>query len=151
MNTGGTTIFSIGSAITWEIFDGGYEVDQQKASTKAALANYRQTVLNALEEVEASLIRYGSEWQTLKALRAVEKTRKEGFKVAKLRYREGEEDFLSILDAERSLVTAEDEVIQSEIDMLTRLTTLYKALGGGWQIGADETKTENEQPKLEKE
>lgn len=127
-------IFSLGANIAGELFDGGYEVDEAEAVTRAALANYRQTVLVALEEVESALIRYGSEWQTLKALKDAEKTRQEGFRIAKLRYREGEEEFLTILDAERSLVSAEDAVIQSEIDLLTKLITLYKALGGGWKV-----------------
>ncbi len=146
--TSGAGTFSLGSSLSWRLFDGGHIVEARKASQRAAIATYEKTILNALEEVEASLIRYGSEWQTLKALEAAKKTRQEGFRIAKLRYKEGEEDFLSILDSERSLVLAEDAVIQSEIALLTHLTTLYKALGGGWQMSGDESVNTNE--KLEK-
>jgi outer membrane protein, multidrug efflux system len=48
-------------------------------------------------------------------------------------YRQGIEDFLSVLDAERSLYTADDKLAQSDRDTALALVALYKALGGGWQ------------------
>ncbi|MCE3233149.1 MAG: outer membrane protein multidrug efflux system [Rickettsiaceae bacterium] len=134
--TGGSGAYSLAGALQWSVFNSGANnarIDVARASSKSALAEYEKVVLSALSEVETSLARYGSEWQTLKQLNAAVKTRKEGYRIAKLRYEAGQENFLVILDAERSLITAQDKVIQSETSILTDLTQLYKALGGGWQ------------------
>jgi multidrug efflux system outer membrane protein len=133
---GGAGAYSLGSALNWSVFNGGAvraNIDNAKASSKASLAQYEKTVLSALSEVETSLARYGGEWQTLKQLKSAEATRQDGFRIAKLRYESGQEEFLVIVDAERSLITAQDDVIQSESRILVNLTQLYKTLGGGWQ------------------
>jgi multidrug efflux system outer membrane protein len=134
--TPATQTSSIGAALGWPIFAGGSltaRVDVARATQKAALANYEQSVLLALEDAEGSLLRYGKEWQTLKRLRATEATRKEAFAIAKLRYEAGEENFLVILDAERTLIATRNDIVSSETRVLTNLASLYKALGGGWQ------------------
>jgi multidrug efflux system outer membrane protein len=134
--TGSAGAYSLGSALSWSVFNGGAthaRIDAAKATSKASLAAYEKAVLAALSEVETSLSNYGGEWNTLKKLKAAEGTRQDGFKVAKLRYESGQENFLTIIDAERSLITAQDDVIQSESRILVDLTQLYKTLGGGWQ------------------
>ncbi|MCF7821288.1 MAG: TolC family protein [Mariprofundaceae bacterium] len=139
--TPGTLTSSIGGALGWPVFAGGSlsaRVDAAEAEARAALASYEQTVLLALEDAEGSLMRYGKEWQTLKRLRAAEATRKEGFEIAKLRYEAGEDDFLVMLDAERALIATRNDLISSETKILTNLTQLYKALGGGWESGTGE-------------
>jgi len=136
MFTPGTITNSVGGALGWPVFAGGSlsaRVDVAEAGAKAALAAYEQTVLLALEDAEGSLMRYGKEWQTLKGLRAAEVSRQEGFEIARLRYEAGEDDFLVMLDAERALIGTRNDLISSETRMLTNLTQLYKALGGGWQ------------------
>jgi outer membrane protein, multidrug efflux system len=54
--------------------------------------------------------------------------------VATRLYRQGVEDFLSVLDTERSLYAAEDKLAQCDRDTDLALVALYKALGGGWQV-----------------
>lgn len=138
--TPNTITHSLGGALGWPVFAGGSltaQVDVAKAEAKAAFASYEQAVLLALEDVEGALVRYGREWQTLTRLRAAEASRKESFEIARLRYEAGEEGFLSILDAERALVATRNDVIASETRVLTNLTQLYKALGGGWHRGID--------------
>jgi multidrug efflux system outer membrane protein len=133
----GSTIYNLSSAINWSLFQGGAlraTIDSANAKEKAALASYEKTVLVALEEVEASLSRYGKEWQTFKKLEAEMHTREKAFNVSRLRYETGEENFLVVLDAERSLVTVRDNIVNSETRILVYLTQLYKALGGGWQV-----------------
>jgi multidrug efflux system outer membrane protein len=133
--TGGSGAYSLAGAVNWSVFNNGAvraNIDAAKATSKASLADYEKTVLSALSEVETSLLRYGSEWQTFKQLNLAEKTRRDGFKIAKLRYESGQENFLVMLDAERSLITTQDEETQSETRILVNLTQLYKALGGGW-------------------
>ncbi|MCD6035453.1 MAG: outer membrane protein multidrug efflux system [Rickettsiales bacterium] len=142
--TGNTVSYAVGQALKWPVFAGGSlkaQVNATNARQKIALAGYEQTVLKALEDAENALIRYGKEWETLKRLKAVEASRKEAFDIAKIRYEAGEENFLVILDAERSLISAQDEVITSETRILTRLTQLYKSLGGGWKNFEEEKDT----------
>jgi len=133
--TPATMTSSAGALLGWPLFAGGTlftRVDVAEAEEKAALARYEQSVLLALEDAEGSLLRYGKQWQTLKRLRAAEASRTEAFEIARLRYESGEEGFLSMLDAERALIATHNDIISSETQILTSLTQLYKALGGGW-------------------
>jgi len=146
--TPATVTRSVGSALAWPIFAGGSitaAVDVAEADAKAALASYEQSVLLALEDGEASLMRYGKEWQTLKRLQSAEATRQQAFEIARLRYEAGEENFLVILDAERALITTRNDIISSETRILTGLAQLYKALGGGWRSLAEQGGTVNSQ------
>ncbi|HKI60410.1 MAG TPA: efflux transporter outer membrane subunit [Mariprofundaceae bacterium] len=135
--TAGTITSSVGGALGWPIFSGGKtlaEVDGAKASQRAALANYRQQVLLALEDTENALLRYGQEWKTLNQLQKVRVSREQAFEIARLRYEAGEESFLNALNAQRNLNATRNDLILSQTRVLTNLTTLYKALGGEWHI-----------------
>lgn len=125
-----------GGIVTMPMFLGGAgraNIDAAKAANEAALLAYERAVLTALEEAEVSLVRYGKEWQTLERLQSAEAQRQEAYRIARLRYESGQENFLVMLDAERTLVSAQDQTIQSETRILTYMTQLYKALGGGWE------------------
>jgi multidrug efflux system outer membrane protein len=100
------------------------------AGTEEALAEYDQTVLRALEETENALVGYRSEQARLVKLadQARESTRAAG--IARARYREGVADFLSLLDAERTQLQAEDAVAQAEAGVYTAVVAVYKAFGG---------------------
>jgi len=140
MFTPATQTSAIGAALGWPLFAGGSltaRVDAARAGQKAALANYEQAVLLALEDAEGSLMRYGKEWQTLKRLRETAASRRQAFEIAKLRYEAGEENFLTILDAERTMIAARNDIISSETRILTDLAQLYKALGGGWSAATE--------------
>jgi len=134
--TPATLTSSLGALLGWPLFHGGEltaRVDVAKAEAKTALAHYEQVVLLALEDAESALMGYGKAWQTLKLLHAAEATRQQAYMMAKLRFDAGEEGVLVVLDAERALNDARIDKIKSETAILTRLTLLYKALGGGWQ------------------
>jgi len=138
--TTGTIIHSLAAALNWPLFQGGAlkaRVAGAKADVRAAEAAYEQAVLLALEDTETALMRYGSQWRTLKRLKAAEASRQEAFDIAKLRYEAGEENFLVILDAERTLIGVRNDIIEAETAILTSLTRLYKSLGGGWQPMAE--------------
>lgn len=140
--TSGTIIHSLATALNWPLFQGGAitaRIEGAGADVRAAEAAYEQAVLLALEDAESALMRYGKQWQTLKRLRAAEASRQEAFDIARLRYEAGEENFLVILDAERTLINVRNDIISSETAILTSLTRLYKALGGGWQPPPDGT------------
>ena len=134
--TSGTITGSLAEALQWSIYTGGAvsaKVDMASSEYAAALARYQQMVLLALEDAESALTRYGREWQTLKLLRSVEVSRQKAADIAKFRYEAGEEPLLTVLDAERALITTRNDIISSETRILTNLALLYKSLGGGWQ------------------
>ena len=100
------------------------------AGTEEALADYDHTVLRALEETENALVAYRSDQTRLVKLadQARESARAAG--IARARYREGLADFLSLLDAERTQLEAEDAVAQAEAGVYVSVVAVYKAFGG---------------------
>jgi multidrug efflux system outer membrane protein len=64
---------------------------------------------------------------------------REAVELARVRYREGAVDFLRLLDAERTLLQAEDALAGGETDLNTSVVLIYKALGGGWEAAVPST------------
>jgi len=120
-------------SVTWSAFDLGRaraRVRASNAATAEALASYDDTVLRALEETENSFSNYHAQQQRLVKLNIQAQESKRAAEIARLRYREGVIDFLSLLDAERTQLQAEDAVAESERDVYTAVIAIYKALGG---------------------
>jgi multidrug efflux system outer membrane protein len=89
-------------------------------------------VLHALEETENAFVTYGSHRQRLQAVVEQAAASRNAAELARIQYREGAVDFLRLLDAERTLLQAEDEVASAETDLNSSVVLIYKALGGGW-------------------
>ena len=104
------------------------------AQADASLAAYERTVLIALEETENSLVDFSREEARREFLRESARSSAEAAKLAQQRYQEGVADFLTVLDAERVLFDAQDQLAQSHTRTFTALVAVYKALGGGWEI-----------------
>ncbi len=129
----GTDLWGFGPHISWAALDLGRVRQRMKAAdarTEAALAIYEQTVLLALEETENSLVSLTQERRRLDHLRAAEQAAIEAVELARQRYRDGVADFLSVLDAERTLLSLQEQRVTSETLAATRLVAVYKALGG---------------------
>ena len=132
----GSDTFSFGPRISWAAFDLGRvraRIRQADARAEAALAQYEQRVLIALEETEDSLVDFGRQQTRREYLRESAQASEKATALARLRYQYGVADFLTVLDAERTLLQAQDQLAQSETNTATALIALYKALGGGWQ------------------
>ncbi len=132
-------VFSIGPSATWNLFDAGAvrgNIAVQKARRDQALLQYRSAVLGALEEVENALVAYSREKDRLDALTRAMAAAKRADLVARDRYKAGLVDFSNVLDAQRSLLSFDDEQAQSAGAVTGDLIRLYKALGGGWQPSA---------------
>ena len=128
--------WGVAPSISWAAFDLGSvraRLRGAEADADGALANYEQQVLLALEESENAFSDYAKRQQRLVSLvRQVEASRAAAEQAA-VRYREGTEDFLVLLDAERERLAAEDAQAQAEIELYRGIVAIYKALGGGWQ------------------
>jgi multidrug efflux system outer membrane protein len=131
--------YSIGPAISWAAFDLGRvraRIGAARADTDAALAGYEGAVLNALEDTEATLIGYDRSQRHRDSLVAAAVSSDKAADLARKRFAGGLIDFLEVLDAERTALTAELASSQSSTDAATALVAVYKALGAGWELQA---------------
>jgi multidrug efflux system outer membrane protein len=104
------------------------------ARTEASLAFYERTVLAALEETEDALVDFGHERTRQEFLEASAQASQQAADLAHQRYEGGAADFLSVLDAERTLLEAQDRLAASQTRTATAFVAVYKALGGGMPI-----------------
>ncbi|MGA2581834.1 MAG: efflux transporter outer membrane subunit [Tepidisphaeraceae bacterium] len=129
--------FAISPGATWPIFDAGrikHNVNVQKSLAAQAATDYQETVLNALREVEDALASCRTEQIRRKALADAVDASTAAVAIARQQYEQGVVDFLQVLDAQRSLLEAQDSLTQSDSAISTDMVALYKALGGGWDM-----------------
>ncbi len=127
--------YTLGPRITWAAFNLGRVRQQIAAAGKradTALARYEQTVLVALEEMENSLTSYDREHVRLHHLEASAASAREAATLARKRYQDGIADFLTVLDAERVALGAQNDIVLSRTRVATAWVRIYKAMGGGW-------------------
>jgi multidrug efflux system outer membrane protein len=125
--------WAVTPALSWVGTDLGSaraRVRGARAGTEEALAEYDQTVLRALEETENALVSYREEQERLVRLADQARESARAASIARARYREGVADFLSLLDAKRTQLQAEDAVAQAESGVFTAVVAVYKAFGG---------------------
>jgi multidrug efflux system outer membrane protein len=128
---------SFGPSLSWGLLDFGHVYQRIRAAgarNAESLANYEQTVLLALEETENALSDFARERQRLEHLTRAAAASREAADLAGQRFEGGVSDFLTALDAYRTSLEAEDQLAISRTRTATALVTIYKALGGGWDI-----------------
>ena len=103
------------------------------ARTDAALIDYHQTVLIALRDVEDALTAYGAIRTSLVMRDQQVGASREAARMASVRFREGEGQYLDVLAAERSLYEAEATLVEARADHLLSVVEIHRALGGGWE------------------
>ena len=131
----GSRNYSFGPSITIPIFSGGatiQNIEIQSALQEQYLIAYKTAILGALKDVENALIAYVHEQYRRQALIDAAAAAKQAAQLSKTKYQAGLSDFSDVLDAQRSLLSYEDELATSEGMVTTNLISLYKALGGGW-------------------
>ncbi len=128
--------FNIGPAVTFPIFEAGRlraAVNVTTAQQEQAMISYQQSVQSAIEEVRDELITFSTERTRQASLAQAVKADEEAVELSNQLYGQGLVDFLSVLDSQRDLYTAQDELAQSDEQLAASLIALYKALGGGWE------------------
>lgn len=136
LGKGQSESYTFGPSIQWAAFDLGrvhQRIKQREAAADGALARYQQSVLRALEETDASLTDYAKSRDKQEYLRSSATASAEAATLAHARFDSGVADFLTVLDAERTRLEAEDQLAQSETQTATALLAMYKALGGGFR------------------
>jgi NodT family efflux transporter outer membrane factor (OMF) lipoprotein len=129
----GSFRYAVGPVISWPALNLGRvkaRVDASRARAAEAEAQYSQTVLRALQEVETSLVRYRTARTRVERIQDAATASARAAELARLRFEGGVADFLQVLDAERTQLDAEDQLAQAHTDAATSYAALYKALGG---------------------
>lgn len=132
---GPSKTWQFAGALAQPIFTGGALTGQlqvAEAVQKQALLNYQQVIQNAFAEVDDSLIAVAKLREQLKDEAAQVKALQRYLDLATLRYQNGYSDYLTVVDAERNLYTAQLQYVQDQGNLFTAMVNLYKALGGGW-------------------
>ena len=129
-------VWDFGPAVSWKIFHGNairQNIEIHSALQEQALIEYEMTVLKAQEEIENVLVAYASEQLRHQALLVATEAAQLADQLARDQYQVGLVDFNDVLDAQRSLLLLQDQLILSEGAETANLIRLYKALGGGWR------------------
>jgi len=137
LTKGASQFWNVIPAVRWPIFSGGRiraNIRVQDARQEQALLQYEKDILTALEEVENALSAHARDRARQDSLRAAVAANRRALDLATDRYTSGLESFLSVLDAERSVYAAEDQLVRSEKNTAVTLIAVYKALGGGWSL-----------------
>jgi outer membrane protein, multidrug efflux system len=128
-------VFNYGPKITWTVFNAGAirkNIEVQSEVQEQALIRYEASVLTALEDVENALVAYAQERERKVTLVETSRAAREAALLAEHKYQAGLTDFTSVLDSQRSLLSFQDQLAQSEGALTSDVVRLYKALGGGW-------------------
>lgn len=127
--------YEIAPALSWTIFSGGKLVNATKsarAQLDEAINQFNQTVLTAVQETDNAMTAYRSSIKQIVALREVRNQGQETLTLSLDLYKQGLTPFQNVLDAQRSLLSYENQLVQARGNSLLQLIALYQALGGGW-------------------
>lgn len=133
--------WTIAPGLSWSIFSLGSvraRIDAADARQQAALASFRQTVLDVVADAQSALAQYGQTQRQRHLLQAQTKASRQALELAQIRYDGGVVDVLDLLDAERSLLQAEDNLVLAETRTFSLMVDVYRAFGGGFEPGEPE-------------
>lgn len=131
---GGSYVWKAAPQITIPIFQGGANLANLRAAEverDIALARYEKAIQSAFREVADALAQRGTIDEQLAAQQSLTDATDASFRLSAIRYQKGVDSYLQVLDAQRSLYAARQNLIGVRLTKLTNLVTLYKVLGGG--------------------
>ncbi len=129
--------FAVGPSFRWNLLNYGQitnNVRVQDATLQQFLIDYQQKVLKAQQEVENGIATYLLSTTEAAYLRRSVTEAKGALDIATLEYQQGTRDFTTVLTAEQNLLQAENNLAVATGEISNGLVSLYRALGGGWQI-----------------
>lgn len=140
--------WSFGPSLSLPIFDGGRRkaaVDVAKARYDEALAEFKARARNAIQEVEDALTRYAAAHERAENARVSANQYQQFFKTVEIRYREGASNLLELEDARRSMLDAQQTLLNVMQERLQAWVALNRATGGAAQYEPEAVKAENTQ------
>ena len=127
--------YEIAPALSWTLFKGTQLVNATKlakAQLDEAINQFNQTVLTAVQETDNAMNAYRNSIKQIVALREVRNQGQETLTLSLELYKQGLTPFQNVLDAQRSLLSYENQLVQARGYSLLQLIAMYQALGGGW-------------------
>jgi NodT family efflux transporter outer membrane factor (OMF) lipoprotein len=131
----GTGFWNIGAALLAPIFDGGTLLHQQRGARAAyqqSAEQYRSTVLTAFQNVADTLSALDHDAEALKSTAAATDAAKTSFDLSRLRYKDGYDSYLAVLNAEQTYQQQRLGLVQAQAARFVDTAALFQALGGGW-------------------
>jgi outer membrane protein TolC len=128
---------SIGPSVSWPIFQGGNiyaSVKTEEAKMEEAYLSYELALQEAYREVRDTYAAYTQEYHRYQALQGAVKAAQDAVAISKDLYRNGLRDFTAVIDAQRSLLTLQEQLVVSRNQITLDIIALFKALGGGLQF-----------------
>jgi len=135
-------VWSVGATLAQTLFDGGLRnavTKQSRAIYQGTVANYRQTVLAAFQQVEDNLSTLRILSRELQQQNAAIEASRSYLKLANARYQSGLDSYLNVITAEITLLTNQQTALNLQMEQLTASVQLIKALGGGWDVSHETT------------
>jgi NodT family efflux transporter outer membrane factor (OMF) lipoprotein len=129
-----------GASLVWPVFNYGRLINQvrvQDASFQQAILNYQNTVLTAQQEVENGLSAFYTEQRALTNLTTAATAARRSTELSLVQYKSGEANYTTVLSAEQAQLSVEDSVATSQGQVVQGLISVYRALGGGWELRTD--------------
>jgi NodT family efflux transporter outer membrane factor (OMF) lipoprotein len=142
-------VWSMGPSLSWPIFTGGLNRAQlaaARASYDATVANYRQTVLSAFQDVEDQLVSQHLLEEQYEKENAALKSARRSVDISITKYKGGVITYLDVVIAQTAELTHEQTVVQLEGQRLAAVVSLIKALGAGWTAPPDSQVTTTQAP-----
>jgi multidrug efflux system outer membrane protein len=136
---GGSGYWSFAPRISVPIFNAGElkaNLDYAQVSKNIQVAQYEQAIQSAFRDVADGLVAHSTYAEQVAAQRALLRTTQSYYGLAERRYRGGVDSYLTLLDAQRQLFGAQQQLIGDRLNQLLSEVNLYKAVGGGWQSGS---------------
>ena len=127
--------YNFGPRLSWTLFQAGAirkNIAVQTAIKEQYLFQYEAAILTALEDVENALTNFAQELERRESLKKAAAAAEEAMSLAQDKFQAGLVDFGDVLEAQRSLLSFQDQLAQSNGAVTGNLVSLYKALGGGW-------------------
>jgi NodT family efflux transporter outer membrane factor (OMF) lipoprotein len=137
--------YMVGPQVTLPIFAGGQlrsTLELREAQQQEAAITYRRTVLQAWHDVVNALVAHRLEQNRRARLRSQSEHARAALDLARARYNDGVTEFLTVLDAERTLLQADQQYAGSTTNVSLDLVQLFKALGGGWETAFPDVPSE---------
>jgi multidrug efflux system outer membrane protein len=131
----GSTAWTFSPQISLPIFAAGAHVaslDLAKAQKNITIVQYEQAIQTAFREVADALAGRSTLDSQIAADQSLLEATRESYRLSEMRFRDGVDNYLGVLDSQRSLYTAQQTLVGVKLSRLQNLVTLYKALGGGW-------------------
>lgn len=128
--------YEIAPSFTWTLFSGTKLINatrMARAQLEETVNQYNQTVLTAVQEVDNAMSAYQNSIKQIVALREVLNQGQQTLQLSIELYKQGLTPFQNVLDAQRSLLSYENSLVEAQGNSLLCLIRMYQALGGGWQ------------------